>query len=313
MSQLPNNHNNLNLVGLLGQTSSGKSDMAVNLAIELTKNGNKSCIISCDSRQVYKNLNIATGKVQGSWNNGEFVYRGIVHYLLDFVDPKAEYNLANFVKNFYDTVVQIQNEKKFETIILTGGTGLYAKAILEKIDLGEILPQFEQEYLDHKKDLQKLSLVELQTMTDQKNIKLNHSDYHNPRRLESNLLRNFANNNQWLIPNQYHNFKTQICFAIEIDHKNLHQKITNRLTNRLNDGLLNEVLEYSYLGKNRFWKLGLEYKQGWLYLNGSQTKQEFESNLLQENLHYAKRQLTWLRKQKNLIWIKNLQELATYL
>ena len=301
--------NNLNLIGLLGQTSSGKSDIAVDLAIELTKNCNKSCIISCDSRQVYKNLNIATGKVQGGWKNGEFVYREVVHYLLDFVDPKTEYNLANFVKNFYDTITKIQNEKKFETIILTGGTGLYARAILEKIDLGEVLPQFEQEYLNHKKDLQRLSLGELQTMVDQKNTKLNNSDYHNPRRLESNLLRHFATANNWLIPNQYHNFKTQICFAIDINQQDLHQKIASRLTNRLNDGLLNEVLEYSYLGKNRFWNLGLEYKQGWLYLNGGQTKEEFEANLLQENLHYAKRQLTWLKKQKNLTWIRNLEDI----
>jgi tRNA dimethylallyltransferase len=300
----------LNLIALLGQTSSGKSEMAVALAQKL----GRACVIGCDSRQVYHGLNIATGKITGTWSDTgfgeEFIYNDVVHYLIDFVNPVESYNVADFVKDFYQIIQKIDLQGRFGTVILTGGTGMYAKMILEQVDLGEVLPEFENQYEEYKFDLQNLPLRQLQTLVDEQKIVLNNSDYHNDRRLVSNLLRSRCLANGWFAQNKYHTFQSQKAFAIEVDQVELKQKIQKRLTNRVNDGLLNEVKKYFDLGRDKFWSLGLEYRQGWMYLHGEQTQEQFEQNLLYENIQYARRQLTWLKKQPDITWIKNLDELV---
>jgi tRNA dimethylallyltransferase len=305
----------MQLITILGQTSSGKSDMAIELANTLKiRFEQRCCVVNCDSRQVYRGLNIGTGKVQGSWiweenlNREVFECNGILHFLIDFVDPASDYNLGDYVRDFGDLMKELDGN--FDTVILTGGTGLYAQTILQKIDLGKVKDEFISNYNDRKTHLKTHSKGKLQNLITKYKIELNNSDLNNPIRLVSNILRYEAQESEWLEENYYYNFQRQPLFAIKIDQDILKSKIKTRLESRFDSGLLQEIKDFEQLGADKFHALGLEYRQGWLYLNDKISKEELESNLLQENLQYAKRQLTWLKKMKSLVWVEGVEEVV---
>jgi tRNA dimethylallyltransferase len=307
----------MELITILGQTSSGKSELAVELAMYLISTGQRTCIVGCDSRQIYKGLDIGTGKILGLWlfdpdsPTPVFEYRQIKHFLIDFVDPTVDYNLPKYVADFYKLANSIKDQ--FDIMILVGGTGLYAKAILEKIDLGNLQTQYTQQYEKHKKELQQTDLVTLQRQITQSKIHLNNSDFNNKVRLVSNLLRVKSLDQGWLERSKYFQFTKQRLFAIAVDQSELKAKIRIRLENRFNQGLVDEVKQFAYLGQAKLMSLGLEYRLGWLFLQGELSQPQLEANLLTQNLQYAKRQLTWLNKQKNLIWVRSLQDLLAQL
>jgi tRNA dimethylallyltransferase len=312
LSSWTNKYNCINikvmqLITLLGQTSSGKSDMAIELAKKLIVKNHRVCITGCDSRQVYKGLDIGTGKIEGGWVDGVFVFQGISHFMIDFVDPRIDYNLQNYIWDFYTTINKA--EVQYDFAILVGGTGLYAKAIVEKLELGDVKGEFRIQYINLKKELQALTKVDLQQKVIELKIQINNSDYYNPVRLVSRLLKAEAQKQNWLGDSKFYEFSKQYLFAIAIDQNILKDKIKTRLYSRFNQGLLDEIKKFEYLGEDKFMALGLEYRQGWMYLKGKITQEELQENLLTQNLQYAKRQLTWLKKQKNLIWIRNLEEL----
>ena len=295
----------MKLIVILGQTSSGKSKLAVQLA---KKMGN-SCIVGCDSRQVYRQLDFGTGKINGKWvknqNNGELEYwfDGVNHFLIDFVDPNVNYNLSDYVKDFYDLTISLKG--KYKNIILTGGTFLYAKTILEKVNIGEVSPSSQKNYDLYKSNLKSETLQNLQTQFLNKfNVStINNSDFNNPVRLVSRLLKKQATKSGWLVKNNYFEFESQKVFCIEVDQDELKTKISTRLQKRLNMGIINETDKIMYLGRDRIWQLGLEYRLSWLFLHGMMTTNELQKNLIQENTRYAKRQLTWLKKQSALVWL----------
>ena len=307
----------MQLITILGQTSSGKSDMAIELCEYIRSIGKKACIVGCDSRQIYKGLNIGTGKVEGKWvydqtlNRDIFKYKYVAHFMIDFVDPKLDYNLQNYISDFYDLMLAI--EDYFDFVILVGGTGFYANAITQKLNLGSVKPEFLSQYEDYKSNLQGKPIHTLQDSTDNLLVKLNNSDYNNKIRLVSNLLKAHCQDNNWLDDSIYYEFEKQYTFAISIVQNVLKNKIETRLKQRFDQGLIAEVKEFEYLGQNKFILLGLEYRQAWFYNKGDINLEELKQNLLIENLQYAKRQLTWLKQQKNLIWIRNLDEMLEQL
>jgi tRNA dimethylallyltransferase len=292
----------MHLITILGQTSSGKSELAVKVA---QKFGN-SCIVNCDSRQVYKGLNIGTGKVEGQWKDDIFVYKDVDHFLIDYTNPEQEFSLIKYIDDFFELINRIKN--KYQTIILTGGTGLYAKAIIEEINYGKIKPEFVEVFEDLKKKLQLQNLKELQSQLDQTGF--NNSDWNNKVRLVSQLIRKEAKKNNWFEPTKYYKFESKNNFVIEIDQMELKTKIKNRLLDRLNQGIIEETQAFLDLGWDRINQLGLEYRLSWFYLHGFINKEELQHKLIQENLQYAKRQLTWLKKQKNFVWIKPDEDLV---
>ena len=305
----------MQLITILGQTSSGKSDLAVELAKNVISKGKKACVVSCDSRQIYKGLNIGTGKIEGKWtfdnqiSREVFEHEGIKHFMIDFVDPHNNYNLQSYVLDFYNLMLEIQNS--FDYVILVGGTGLYAKAIVEQLDLGQVKLEQLEDYNEYKTKLQNLNLLGLQLKLKDLNIQLNNSDHNNRVRLVSNLLKNHSQKLGWIKPSQYFKFEKQYLFAIEVDQNQLKQKIENRLIQRFNKGLIDEIKQFEYLGEPKFLSLGLEYRQAWHFMHGKLTHSQLQINLLTENLQYAKRQLTWLKKQKNLMWIRNFKEIIS--
>lgn len=150
----------MNLLVLLGQTSSGKSQMAVDLALKLNKTNQIVWIVNCDSRQVYKGLNLGTGKVEGGWQNDIYFYKEVPHYLIDYVDPQATYSLNQYLQDFKNLFLK----DKPGWVILTGGTGLFAKAIIEQFEDYQVeLSQNDKiKYEQQKTILNHLSLSDLQ-------------------------------------------------------------------------------------------------------------------------------------------------------
>jgi tRNA dimethylallyltransferase len=158
----------MKLITILGPTSSGKSEMAVELANFYQSKNQTSWIISCDSRQVYQFLNLGTGKIEGKWekiNNIEyFIYKNHKHFLIDYINPfeteNLNYNLGRFVQDFIDLFKK--NLDLPDIVILVGGTGLYAKAVIENLDLEKITQP--EKYQNYKNSLQKLIKSELQNL-----------------------------------------------------------------------------------------------------------------------------------------------------
>ncbi len=312
----------MKLITILGQTCSGKTQMSLDLFRHFQKLGKSCCVVNCDSRQIYKSLDYGTAKVDGVWKNNVYYVEGdIPHYLIDYVEPRVQYNLSNYLNDFCDlfnpkgnpqaTIDPFKKGMKPDYVILVGGTGLYAKAINEEMDLGLVKKQFQTEYDSLKKELNKLDLAVLQNNVVEKNLNLNESDFVNKIRLVSNLLRFESTVQGWLENINYPKFTQKYYCAIEIpDQQELQIKIKNRIKLRINQGLISETKELILeLGKKRVDELGLEYRLTRRFLDLEITESEWVEQLGNENWQYAKRQLTWIRREKNIIWVQTLDDL----
>jgi tRNA dimethylallyltransferase len=299
------------LIALEGQTSSGKSEMAIQLAKEL-----QNCwIINCDSRQIYKYLNLGSGKITGKWemliNDNQllhtFLYQQVPHFFIDIVDPSKQYSLAHFLADFRDFCKQYTLPKY---LILCGGTGLYIKAILEKYSLPELNPKYIENYDLEKAKIEKLLLPELQQLYIECNFKdtLNNSDYNNSRRLMNKILANKCESNKWCNPITIPDFKSTYSFAISCNQEDLYKKIKQRILDRINQGMINEVESLEFLGTDRLLALGLEYRLTHLYLLGQLTYQSYVDKLVLDSVNYAQKQLTWLKKQP-VQWITSTDDI----
>jgi tRNA dimethylallyltransferase len=302
----------MNLVVLLGQTCSGKSQMVVDLAKYL----GSAWVVNCDSRQVYKRLDIGTAKVLGSWQmvsglGRVFVYQGVSHFLIDFVDPRRQYSLADYLIDW--VTLFNQADELPEYVILTGGTGLFAKGVYEEYQLTKIRPEFAQKFEGLRVRLNQLKLEELQENLDNAQD-LNQSDRQNPRRLINRILEIEAKKNGWVESSNldYPQFERKFLMAIDIDQELLSDRIKQRVDERIEQGLLAEVQNLQDLGTSRLLELGLEYRLTQLYLLGQISEFEWKEKLYLENWRYAKRQMTWLKKQ-SVIWFRDLEELKTNL
>ena len=311
----------MNLYIILGQTCSGKTAFSLELARKL---GN-SWIVNCDSRQVYASLDIGTAKVAGIWKDGVYWVQDIPHFLIDFVSPSQKYNLANYVLDFID-IFQSPKLHLPQNVILVGGTGLYAKTIFEEMDLGLVHPQFEIAFEDLKKNLNALGKLELQERllelvdvfvddkeafdlidsSQKKKLNLNHSDWNNPRRLISHIMRTISRVNNWKKNIDYLVFENKYYWALEINQIEMEKRINQRILERVEQGLLAEVQSLFYLGENRLDELGLEYRLTKDYLNQKMSYEQWITNLQIKNRQYAKQQLTWLQKQP-VDWVKGVE------
>lgn len=300
MSQAKKNKKgNLPLViVILGPTSSGKTKLAVSLAKDL--NGE---IISADSRQVFKGMDIGTGKDLNEYKIGK---KKIPYHLIDIVKPNESFDLAKFQKLAFKAIDKII--KKGSLPILVGGSGLYLQAVVDNYDLGAAAS-------DHKKRnrRERLSAIEIFNEIDRLNPafakKINESDRKNVRRLARYLEiveqgRSHANR----LPSQYE-FKT---FGLNPGREVLRKKIEKRLLDRLeNEGLVLEVkkLHQGGVSWQRLESFGLEYKFIAHYL---QKKIEYNKMITDLNIairQFAKRQITWFKRWekqgREIIWFRD--------
>lgn len=295
MSSSKNPHK---IIVILGPTACGKSDLAVKLAKKF--NGE---IISADSRQVYKWLNIGSGKITKKEMNG------ISHYLLDVTNPKKVFTAVDFQKLGNRAIRKIFKKNKIP--VICGGTGFYIDSLIYNYKLPEVPPQ-----KNLRKNLEKLETSKLFGKLEKLDKRRATSiDKNNRHRLIRALEIILTTKKQIPHPPKKISEFIVLKLGIAIPKEKLKEKIKKRLLKRLNSGMINEVKNLHRKGVSwkRLDQLGLEYRYISRYLRGIITKEVIIETLTKEINHFAKRQMTWFKKDKNIIWIKNQTEAEKYI
>lgn len=268
----------LDLITILGPTASGKTSIAAQIASDF--NGE---IISADSRQVYRGMDIGTGK-----DLNEFHDLNIKYHLIDIVDPREEYNLFRFEKDFYSAFGVIKKKKKLP--ILVGGTGLYLSSILQSY----YLPEIDEEKSD---ELYSLKLNELKEFLLSLKPNLhNVTDLKSKDRLVQAIMveRSRKNSNT--------NFPelSSLTLGIKPTREETKRRITKRLKQRLENGMIEEVKELMRNGINseKMNFFGLEYKFVGQFVDAKLNYNDMFQKLNSAIHNFAKRQMTWFRKME---------------
>lgn len=286
---------------MVGPTASGKSELAVKLAKKF--NGE---IISADSRQIYRGLNIGSGKVKGQWKKGIFYYKDIPHYLIDEANPKLQYSVAKFQKSAKNIISNIISRGKVP--ILCGGTGHWIDAVVFDQHLPQVKPnQKLRSSLDKFTTEQLFNKLKI---LDPKRAKI--IDAKNPRRLLRALEIVMTTGQPITKLTTKSNYKT-LWLGVRPEKTELEQKIKKRLDQRIKQGLLTEVkkLREEGLSWKRLESFGLEYKFCALFLQKKITQSEMKQLLLTAIKQYAKRQLTWWKRNQTIYWSDQPTELVT--
>lgn len=274
------------IIVILGPTASGKSALAVKLAEKI--NGE---IISADSRQVYKKLNIGTGKITKK------EMRGVPHHCIDIISPKKIFTVVDFKKKADETIKNIFTRNKIPIIV--GGTGLYIQAVVNNIVLPEIKPDWKL-----RKELEKKTTEEMfATLQKLAPERAKNIDAKNPRRLIRAIeIAKALGSVPPLNPPPRRNLDI-LQIGIKLPDEILKKNIKNRIEKMINPpnggGLVAETkkLRKSGLSWKRIYELGFEYKYPALFLRGKIAKEEMLAKILLENWQYAKRQMTWFSIQ----------------
>ncbi|MEI6660121.1 MAG: tRNA (adenosine(37)-N6)-dimethylallyltransferase MiaA [bacterium] len=284
------------IIVILGQTATGKSDYAVEVALYLKKIGINAEIISADSRQVYKNMNIGTGKITKK------EMRGVPHHMLDVINPKKIYTVANYQKDVDKILKDIY--KRGTIPIICGGTGFYIDAVVDGTILPEVPPD---ETL--RKELAKQTTEQLyKTLVKLDKNRASAIDKNNKVRLirAIEIVKTLGKVPQLKAPKSpFEVLKIGLALPDEV----LKNKIKIRLLARMKKGMMKEIesLHSPKQGFGLTWKrleaLGLEYRYGALCLQGKITKEKMLEELNTEIWHYAKRQNTWFKRDQKTVWI----------
>ena len=283
-------------VVICGPTASGKTALSIQLAQKI--NGE---IISSDSMQIYKDMNIGTAKPTIE------EMQGIKHYLIDFVEPNQRYSVAEFKKDAENAIEEILAKGK--TPIVVGGTGLYVDSLIYGIEYQDI--KIDEEY---RKELEKRAQKEgLEAL------------YAEAKKIDPEAVKKISSNDQKRILRILEIYKATgknkteqeqesrkngvkydyKVFAIDMNREVLYDRINKRVDIMIENGLIEEVEKLLKKYKEFPTAMqGLGYKEVVEYLQADITKEEMIEKIKRETRRYAKRQMTWFRKNKQTIWIK---------
>ncbi len=271
---------------IVGPTASGKTAYSIKLAKKV-----KGEIISADSRQVYKGLDIGSGKVTKK------EMAGIPHHLLDIANPKKVFTVADFKKLAEKKIREILDRGK--TPIIVGGTGFYIQAIVDDLILPEVPP--DKKLRAELKKLTTAKLFNLLKKLDPARAKT--IDSQNPVRLirAIEIAQVMGKVPESGLHDPQYNFEV---IGIKIPQEKLNTKIHERLAKRMKKGLIGEVkkLHENGLSWKRMEELGLEYRYLGRFLQNKITKQEMLTQLEREIIKYSKRQMTWFKKDQRIKW-----------
>ena len=277
---------------IVGPTASGKSALAVTLAKKF--NGE---IISADSRQVYRGLNIGTGKIT------KREMRGVTHHLLDVASPKRKFSVSDFVK--YATKAHSSVLQNTRMTIIVGGTGYYIDAFTGRITVPEVPPNAVL-----RVRLEKQTVVHLYALLQKKDPeRASHmaspSERNNKRRLirALEIVGSLGRVPTWDLRSPTFN---ALWIGINPGLKQLEQKIKKRLIARIQHGMVAEAkkLHADGLSYKRMEELGLEYRSLARFLQGKISKQEMIDELHRDIRRYAKKQLAYWKRNKEIQWFK---------
>ena len=280
------------LILIVGATASGKSQAGVELAKKF--NGE---IISCDSMQIYEDMDIGTAKVTCE------EMQGITHHLIDVVDPTAEFSVGEFATMADKAISDIISHGK--TPIVVGGTGLYVDGILYPMTFGgdkniEIRNELERQLALYGKEYMHSMLAEIDPI-DAKKIHPNNTK-RVLRALEIYKTTGVCKSD---LQEKTRDLKYEICMiALDVDRQILYEKIDARVDKMFEMGLLDEVKQLLSRGvgfENQSMQ-AIGYKEFKEYFNGFKTLEETKEIIKQNSRNYAKRQLTWFRKYDFAKW-----------
>lgn len=273
------------IIVVVGPTASGKSSLGITLAKAF--NGE---VISADSRQVYRGLNIGSGKVTKEEMGG------VPHHLLDIADPNIAYTAADFARDAQIAIQDVADRKKLPIIV--GGTFFYIDMALGTHGSPKVPPN-----LVLRTELEPLTTEALYAMLQKKDPRrAENIDQHNPRRLIRALeIVEALGSVPEHVPKKRYEVLT---IGIDIPKETLHQNIHNRLISRIEEGMIEEVKALLELGvpHERLESFGLEYRYVSRFLQGLMTKEEMVEKLESEIRKFAKRQMTWLKGDTSIQW-----------
>lgn len=283
------------VVVICGPTASGKTALSIELAKKI--NGE---IVSCDSMQIYKEMDIGTAKTTKE------EMQGIKHYMLDIISPEERYSVADYKKEAKNAIREIL--KKGKTPIVVGGTGLYVDSLIYEIEYPNI--EFDEEY--RKK---------LEIQVEKEGLE---NLYEQAKKIDPEAIKKISQNDKKRIIrileiyhatgyNKTEQERKSREKELEFDYKvyglnmpreKLYKRIDLRVDIMIKQGLIEEV-EKIYKKYSEFPTAmqGLGYKEVVEYLNNNLTKEEMIEKIKQETRRYAKRQMTWFRKNKQTIWL----------
>ncbi len=290
---------NEKLIIVVGPTASGKSELAVKIA---KKVGGE--IISADSRQIYRGMDIGTGKVEGKWQRGIFEYKSVPHYLIDEASPRAQYSVARFQKQADKIILDIL--KRGKVPIICGGTAQWIDAVIYGQTLPNVKPNAKL-----RAELSALTVEQMLAWLKQMDPqRASEIDSRNPRRLMRALEIILTTGRP--IPKQTSIAKYDtLWLGINPGQEVLHKKIERRLKQRLKQGMMQEIknLRQAGLSWKKLESFGLEYKFGALYLQEKISETEMKQQLLTAIKQYAKRQMTWWKRSDKIHWSDNAPDL----
>ena len=288
------------VIVICGPTASGKTALSIELAKKI--NGE---IVSCDSMQIYKDMDIGTAKPTKE------EMQGICHYLIDFVKPDKRYSVAEYKKDAEKAIEEILSKGKVPIVV--GGTGLYVDSLIYGIEYPEI-PLNEQ----YRKELQQIAnekglevLYEKAKQIDELAIqKISPNDKKRIMRILEIYQATGKTKTKLEIESRAHEVKYDFkIFAIQMKREILYERINKRVDSMIEQGLIEEVDHILQNYQNFPTAMqGLGYKEVVEYLKGNITKDEMIEKIKMETRRYAKRQLTWFRKNKETIWIDGLAD-----
>ena len=273
------------IVVIVGPTGIGKTK----LSIELAKHYNTE-IISGDSVQVYKGLDIGSGKVTKDEQ------QGIKHHLIDILDPSESFSVALYQKLVRDKIEEFTNKSK--TPLIVGGTGLYIKSVL-----------FDYNFKDTKRDESKLSIYndfsneELHKVLEQKDLlSANNIHKNNRKRVLQALNRADENKMSENISKDVPLYDFKII-GLTLEREKLYEIINKRVDKMLEDGLINEVKNLYDKGINSYSLSAIGYKELIKYFNDEWTLEEAVDKIKQHSRNLAKKQFTFFNNQFDVNWI----------
>lgn len=280
------------LIVILGPTASGKSELAVKIAKEF--NGE---IISADSRQVYKGMDIGTGKI------GKKEMKGIPHHLLDVASPKRRFTVWQYQKLASKAMDKIFRKGKVP--ILCGGTGFYIQAVINGLVIPKVKPDWKLRRKLERKSPKELFEI-LKKLDPKRASKI---DKENPRRLIRAIEIAKKIGRVPILEKKPLPYPVLIL-GIKKEKEELKKLIRKRLLKRFRQGMIAEVkkLKKSGLSWKRLEEFGLEYRWISRYLQKKISKEEMIEKLEKDIENFAKRQMTWFKKDSRIHWLKNYDE-----
>jgi len=272
--------NNNGLIVITGPTASGKTHKAVALAKRISGE-----IISADSRQIYRGMDIGTGK-------DLLEYEGVPYHLIDICPAGYKYNLYEYLRDY--KLAEKEIRKRGHQAVLSGGTGLYVESVLNGICLPEVP---ENKVL--RQELEQKSLAELTVMLSEMKALHNTTDIDTKKRAirAIEIQQYYQNYPELKAQTEPHPVENALIIGVEIDRESRRQRITERLKARLKEGMIDEVKSLLAQGvrADDLIYYGLEYKYVTNYLQGYLSYDDMFLGLETAIHQFAKRQMTWFR------------------